>query len=97
MIEEEPPSPAAPNGNPDLSEEHPRISIREVGVLRQMTKQETFRYLKKLFSATFGGGGHRVKEEMENIRGILYTRAWIIASIFLSFRVLVVISGNADW
>ena len=71
-----------------------KISILEAG---NMTSKETFNYLKKLLIDTYSGGDHRCREEMGNIRGILFTRAWIISSIFVIFRILVVISGISDW
>ena len=62
-----------------------------------MTSKETFNYLRKLLKDTYSGGDHRNKEEMGNIRSFLFTRAWIIISIFVTTRILVVMSGRSDW
>ena len=91
----------APNINPLATNGLKEISIREMGdvtnpFMGQMTTRETCNYLKKILRDAYGGD-HRYKEEMESIRGVLYTRAWIITIIFVIFRVLVVISGNSDW
>ena len=62
-----------------------------------MLTKELISYVRQLFIDTYFGGDHRCKQEMENIRGILYTRACLFFSGYILIGVGEVMTGNADW
>ena len=73
------------------------ISIQEMGDAASMTSKKTFSYLRKLFMDTYFGGDSQCKQEMENIKGILYTRAWIIYCIAILLKTFKIVMGSDDW
>ena len=84
------------NENPIISKEYSRISILDDGDVTEMSKKESFNYLRKLFKESYSGGDRRCQEEMKKIRSFLYTKAWIISTFVYINRIVKSFKGSSN-